>query len=222
MAGSRRKILKVLFGSSAALLGGAAAATAWFNHSSIFTSSLKYAFPNGGKTGSSLPVTPSCDDEPLDETAATVEGPYYTPQTPLRQNLREADTVGTPLVIEGHVLSPSCIPIEGAVLDFWSCDGNGVYDNDGFRLRGHQYTDSEGRFRVETVKPKDYRMFFTSRTPHIHVKVQGRETVLLTTQLYFPNEPLNKQDGIFKQSLVMDVEEQTDGSLQARFNFVLA
>ena len=107
---------------------------------------------------------------------ALTEGPFYTPNTPKRRVLREPGTVGTPLVIEGRVLAADCRPIAGAVLDFWSCDGNGVYDNEGFRLRGHQFTDQAGRFRVETVKPKDYRQFGFRRTPHVHVKVQGPGT----------------------------------------------
>lgn len=73
----------------------------------------------------------------------------------------------------------------------WSCDGNGVYDNTGFRLRGHQFTGADGSFAFETVKPRDYRDFGIHRTPHFHVKVQGRETPLLTTQLFFPGEKLN-------------------------------
>jgi protocatechuate 3,4-dioxygenase beta subunit len=59
------------------------------------------------------------------------------------------------------------------------------------------------------------------RTPHIHVKVQGRNTPLLTTQLYFPGEPLNAQDGIFDERLIMRVQQHGD-RLEARFDFVLA
>ena len=66
--------------------------------------------------------------------------------------------------------------------------------NDGSRLRGHQFTDAAGAFEFETVKPKDYHNFGLHRTPHVHVKLQGRDTKLLTTQLYFPNEPLNAHD----------------------------
>jgi protocatechuate 3,4-dioxygenase beta subunit len=130
-------------------------------------------------------------------------------------------TVGAPLVIEGRVLSTDCRPIAGAVLDVWSCDGMGVYDNDGFKLRGHQFTDNQGAFHIETVKPADYRQFGTRRTPHVHVKVQGRETSLLTTQLYFPGESLNTQDGLFNESLLLTVEKSGDGSLRAVFDFVL-
>ena len=101
-------------------------------------------------------------------------------------------------------------------------DGNGVYDNEGFRLRGHQYTDAAGAFRLETVKPADYRQYGIHRTPHIHVKVQGRNTALLTTQLFFPGEPLNARDWLFKESLLMDVAKSGSGSLAGRFDFVLA
>ena len=34
----------------------------------------------------------------------------------------------------------------------------------------------------------------TFRTPHIHVKVQGRDTALLTTQLYLPDAETNARD----------------------------
>ena len=54
------------------------------------------------------------------------------------------------------------------------------------------------------------------------MKVQGRETSLLTTQLYFPGEPLNAQDSLFNEALVLTVERAPDGSLRALFDFVLA
>jgi protocatechuate 3,4-dioxygenase beta subunit len=222
MARSRRKFVKALLGGGAALLGGGAAAWVWLDRKVNPKTPPAYAFPETA-TAPPLPLTPACDDgDHHDVTEANIEGPFYTPDTPWRTNLREADTVGTPLVIEGRVLTPACVPIAGAVLDFWSCDGKGVYDNKGYRLRGHQFTDEEGRFRVETVKPSDYEQFMVHRTPHVHVKVQGRETALLTTQLYFPNEPLNEQDLAIKESLIMEVEEHADGTLLGRFDFVLA
>jgi protocatechuate 3,4-dioxygenase beta subunit len=181
---------------------------------------LDYAFPATSGFGAALAPTPACADD--DGTDGQVEGPFYTPNTPLRTNLRTAATAGIPLVIEGRVLTTDCRPIVGAVLDVWSCDGNGVYDNDGFHLRGHQFTDAQGAFRIETVKPADYRQFGVHRTPHVHVKVQGRETALLTTQLYFPGEALNMQDSIFSDSLLMQVDKAADGSLRASFDFVLA
>jgi protocatechuate 3,4-dioxygenase beta subunit len=219
---TRRKVVRVFLGAGAAVLGGGAAGLAWLDHKLNPKTDIRYPFRERTGAARPLPPTPACDDGDDDPTAAVTEGPFYTPNTPERAVLREAGTVGIPLVIEGRVLTPGCKPIAGAVLDFWSCDGRGVYDNEGFKLRGHQFTDQAGVFRVETVKPSDYRQYGIHRTPHVHVKVQAPGTALLTTQLFFPGEPLNAQDWLLKESLIMDVVKSGDGSLRARFDFVLA
>ena len=159
-----------------------------------------------------LPPTPACDDgdEPSPEQS---EGPFYTPDTPRRRSLVEPGLEGEPLVVSGAVLDTRCRPLAGALLDFWQADGNGEYDNSGFRLRGHQFADARGRFRLETVVPGNY----SGRTRHIHVKVQPRGGEVLTTQLYFPREPENAADGLFDERLLMDVRGR-----RARFDFVLA
>jgi protocatechuate 3,4-dioxygenase beta subunit len=84
-----------------------------------------------------------------------------------------------------------------------------------------RFTDAEGRFRIGTVKPSDYWQYGIHRTPHIHVKVQGRETSLLTTQLYFPGEPLKAEDRIYNEALLIDVAPGDGGGLRGRFDFVL-
>ncbi len=159
-----------------------------------------------------LAPTPACGDDDDDLTPAQTEGPFYTPNTPQRTSLLEPGITGTPLVVTGTVLATNCQPIAGALLDFWHCDDSGVYDNVGFRLRGHQFADDQGRYTLETIVPGLY----PGRTRHIHVKVQAPNQPVLTTQLYFPNEPDNANDGIFNPALVMDVQGG-----QAAFNFVL-
>ena len=124
-------------------------------------------------------------------------------------------------MLEGQVLTTDCKPVAGAVIDVWSCDADGVYDNDGYTLRGHLFTDVEGRYRIETIRPPHYGDFGFIRTAHIHVKLQGPETRLLTTQLYFPDEPKNNGDNIFDESLLIAITEQDDGSLHGQFDFVL-
>jgi protocatechuate 3,4-dioxygenase beta subunit len=52
------------------------------------------------------------------------------------------------------------------------------------------------------------------------VKVQGGGSRLLTTQLYFPDEPANARDGLFNRALLMKVAQAGD-ALAARFDFVL-
>lgn len=162
-----------------------------------------------------LQVTPACadDDEP---TPPQTEGPYFTPHSPRRRSLLEPGLPGTRLTVTGFVLTPSCRPVPRALLDFWHADAQGVYDNEGYRLRGHQLTDSAGRFRLETVVPGLY----TGRTRHIHVKVQAPGSPVLTTQLYFPRVPRNARDGIFDPALLMRVRRAGARRL-GRFDFVL-
>jgi len=162
-----------------------------------------------------LPPTPACGDE--DEvTPDQTEGPFYTPDTPERTSLLESGITGMKMIVTGYVLSTGCEPIPGALLDFWHADDAGVYDNAGFKLRGHQFADEQGRYTLETILPGLY----TGRTRHIHVKVQAPDQPILTTQLYFPGEAANDADGIYRPELLMDVQETAGGKVGA-FNFVL-
>jgi hypothetical protein len=103
-----------------------------------------------------------------------------------------------------------------ALLDFWQADANGDYDNEGYRLRGHQFSDRRGRYGLETIVPALY----PGRTRHIHVKAQRPGGEVLTTQLYFPGEPGNRDDPIFDAALLMDVRP-AGAARRATFNFVL-
>jgi protocatechuate 3,4-dioxygenase beta subunit len=149
-------------------------------------------------------------------TPAQTEGPYFKPGSPLRRSLVQSGAPGTRLTLSGFVLSTACKPVRRARLDFWQADASGAYDNVGFRLRGHQFTDARGAYRLETVLPGLYE----GRTRHIHVKVRAPGRPALTTQLYFPNTSQNAQDGIFDGRLV--VRMRTVGARRvARFDFVL-
>ena len=162
-----------------------------------------------------LPPTPQCTGK-NNVTAAQTEGPYFKASSPQRTSLLEVGIPGTKMVLTGYVLTRSCKPVAHALLDFWQADGNGVYDNSGFKLRGHQFTDENGRFTLETVVPGLY----PGRTRHIHVKVQAPNQPVLTSQLYFPGEARNQSDSIFNPELLMTLAD-TAGSKQATFNFVL-
>jgi len=221
MSTKRRTILKLVGGTVGAVEAAAAGGAGWMHWvSREVRHGYDYPSASGSGAGRSLAATPGCGD--VEATEAQTQGPFYTPGTPERSNLREPGMAGVPLAVRGRVLTTDCRPVAGAVLDVWSCDGEGTYDNDGFRLRGHQFTDANGRFLIETVKPSAYGGFGFMRTPHLHIKLQGRDTRLLTTQLYFPGEPLNAEDGIFSEALLMDTREGPDGTIEGRFDFVLA
>ena len=96
--------------------------------------------------GTGLRPTPACGEHGV--THPQTPGPYFKPQSPLRASLLEPDMPGTRIVVEGTVLARDCKPVPRALLDFWQADARGEYYNAGFRLRGHQFTDDAGRYRL--------------------------------------------------------------------------
>jgi protocatechuate 3,4-dioxygenase beta subunit len=159
-----------------------------------------------------LPPTASCPEATPTET----EGPYFKPHSPERSSLREPGIAGTTFVLTGHVLSTACEPVAHALLDFWHADDGGAYDNGGFRLRGHQFTDEQGRYVLETILPGVY----VGRTRHIHVKLQAPKGRVVTTQLYFPDEPRNIGDSLFRPKLLIAVRADAASKI-GRFDFVV-
>jgi protocatechuate 3,4-dioxygenase beta subunit len=161
-----------------------------------------------------LAPTPSCrdGDEP---TVRETEGPFFKPRSPERSDLRERGA-SRRFALSGCVLTRSCRLLRGAVVDLWHADEKGEYDNIGFRYRGHVVTGPDGAFHFRTIVPALY----FGRTRHYHVKVQAPGSPLLTTQLYFPNEPANLRDVLFQSELLMRLADAGDG-LDGRFDFVL-
>ena len=171
-------------------------------------------------SGRNKVATPECgdDDEP---TPSETAGPFFKPRSPERASLIEDGMPGTRLELTGRVFGRNCLPLAGALLDFWHADDAGNYDNEGYRCRGHQFTDAEGRYRLATVLPGLY----PGRTRHIHVRVQappagdtpGR---FLTSQLYFPGEARNRRDGLFMPQLLVAMDPGASPA-RGRFHFLL-
>jgi protocatechuate 3,4-dioxygenase beta subunit len=163
-----------------------------------------------------LQATPACDDGD-DPTPEQTEGPYFSTGSPRRRSLLASGVRGTQLTITGYVLTTACKPIRRAKLDFWQADARGVYDNEGYRLRGNQFTDAAGRYRLDTIVPGIY----TGRTKHIHVKAQRPGGDVLTTQLYFPGVAANRRDSLYDSDLLLRRWRRVGAARTARFDFVL-
>ncbi|MGZ9156433.1 MAG: dioxygenase family protein [Candidatus Binatia bacterium] len=159
--------------------------------------------------------TPACADTD-DITPPQTAGPVYKPRSPERKSLLEPGILGSKIILAGAVRSTKCKPVQGALVDFWQADGSGAYDNAGYRLRGHQFADGAGRYRLETVVPGVY----PGRTRHFHVRIQAPNRPALTTQLYLPGESENKKDFIFNAKLVVALGGSA-GAKTANFDFVL-
>lgn len=160
----------------------------------------------------SAPLTPGCGAPTHPQT----EGPYFKRQSPRRADFVEPGIEGQTLMLTGGVSDAACRPIAGALIDVWHADAVGRYDNTGFRLRGHFFSDAQGRFALRTIVPGAY----PGRTRHLHLRLQPPGGRVLTTQLYFPDDPGNPRDGLFDPALLMKIGG-SGAVREAAFAFVL-
>lgn len=162
---------------------------------------------------SALPVFGAASAVAAQRTPSATEGPYY-PSEAMRfpdadNNLvritgvvREAG--GEVMILKGRVLDSAGTPIDGARVEIWQCDVNGIYlhtrdrsrggYDDAFQGFGHVVTGADGAYAFRTIKPTVY----PGRTPHVHVKAFAGSRAL-TTQFYLPDHPLNDRDGLYRR-----------------------
>jgi protocatechuate 3,4-dioxygenase, beta subunit len=178
----------------------------------------------------------------LTATPEQTAGPFYPDEKPLDRDAdltrisgRRAPAAGQIVYLSGRILDVFGRPVEGARVEIWQANAHGRYvhpwDNSrrpldpNFQGFGLQTTDAQGRYRFKTVKPGAY----DSRPPHIHVGIAGGADEL-TTQIYFPGEPLNDRDGIFRstrdrESLIARIvpprEAVEDGALVLQWDAVI-
>jgi len=150
-------------------------------------------------------------------TPAEIEGPFYPVSPPAESDAdltrlagRSQRALGQIIEVGGRVLDRRGQPILGARVELWQCNAAGRYDHPGdrttvaldpnFQSYADLRTGPDGRFRVTSVMPAAYWVpeMGQRRTPHIHFKVAGGDGPL-TTQMYFPGEPMNETDFIIKE-----------------------
>jgi len=134
-------------------------------------------------------------------TQGDVLGPYYRSGAPSRMTIASPTEPGDRVVLEGLVTGPDCAPLAGATLDIWQADKDGTYyePNAGepFRLRGVLTTADDGTWRLDTIRPGNYKLTATLWRPaHIHFTVSAPGFKPVTTQIYFEGDPyLQPNDG---------------------------
>jgi protocatechuate 3,4-dioxygenase beta subunit len=156
------------------------------------------------------------DAATIEPTPPNTEGPFYVPNAPSKGDLREAGDAGTVLVVAG------------SIVEVWHTDPAGRYDMDGFRYRSRIKTSSKGEYRFQTYMPAGY----SGRPRHIHYKISAPGHELLTTQLYFENDPffegkpdenVDKDRLIRYRELIQPVVPYSEGkSLSVQFRICLA
>ena len=119
----------------------------------------------------------------------------------------------------GSVLTTDCRPVQRALLD-QQADDAGAYDNQGYRLRGHQFSDADGGWRLETVVPGLYTGQYL---PHPRQGPGPRRPRPHHSSSTPRREPDNDRDGIFQPELVLSgVRDTGDTCVRGRSLFVLA
>lgn len=144
-------------------------------------------------------------------------GPFYPVLKPLDEDAdltrvagRAGSAEGQIVNITGRVLDSSGEPVSGAKIEIWQANTHGRYAHPSdpntapldpnFQGSATIYSDGRGFYRFKTVKPGSYPISPTERrTPHIHFDVTGKSN-RLSTQMFFPDEPLNAKDSILQNS----------------------
>jgi len=125
-------------------------------------------------------------------TTTDILGPFYRPGSPLRTNLRLANSNGTPIVLKGYIFKEDGkTPINNALVEIWHCDENEIYDNtsDEYKYRGGQKIKADGKYEFKSILPVPYKANPADesswRPAHIHMRVSVPNQQDLITQLYF-------------------------------------
>lgn len=149
---------------------------------------------------------PPCkDDVP---TPAVASDGTFKAGAPLRTALVEPGMAGVRLAVSGTVIGLSCGRIKDADVDVWQADASGAYDRAGFRLHGHQRTDKDGRYQVQTIVPGAGG----GRAPHINLRVRIAGKADFWTSMYFEGRPENTRDPSFQPVLAVKLLPAPTGS----------
>ncbi len=152
-------------------------------------------------------------------TPEQIMGPFYPIIRPLDHDMdltivkgKRGRAQGKLIHVTGRVLNSKGEPVRGAKIEIWQANTHGRYAHPtdinpapldpNFQGYGEQITDAEGRYRFKTIKPGAYPINPVNpsniRPPHIHFDVLGTKDRLVT-QMYFPDEPLNETDLLFRE-----------------------
>ena len=144
-------------------------------------------------------------------------GPFYPRVKPADQDAdltRIGDTndvaAGEIIEVSGRALSVKGHALENAIVEIWQADTNGRYfhpaDRGGTTARDGRFqgygavrTRTDGAYRFRTIRPAPYDMGGGMRTPHIHFRVLHDQLGQLVTQMYFPGDPQNEQDFLYRR-----------------------
>ncbi len=169
-------------------------------------------------------------------TKTSLLGPFYRQDSP-KMNLGDTivtkPTNGLEVVIYGRCTDSAGHGVPGASIEIWQPDETGNYDlqkhdPSEMDLRGHFYSDAEGRFHMRTVAPLGYMIPMDGpvgdmiraqrrhgyRPAHIHFVVGAPGYREIVTALYLGTDDHIDSDTVFgvTDSLVTNVNHKDPAS----------
>jgi hydroxyquinol 1,2-dioxygenase len=167
-------------------------------------------------------------------TPTTVTGPFHihdSPEFADGANMAEG-APGVPCFVSGFVRGLDGRPIEGAVLDVWQTDGEGLYEaqRDVLQpwMRGVYHTKADGSFLIRTVTPIGYTIPMDGtvgelmqrtdishyRPAHIHFLVEAPGYRRIITHLFQRGDQYLDADVVYgvKQQLIVDFNKKPAGT----------
>jgi len=138
----------------------------------------------------------------LQATTSQTVGPYLHIGLTwlIIENLAKARVPGERVTIEGRVIDGDGKPVNDAVVEIWQADSRGRYGTKAFRGFGRSATDSQGKFRFQTIKPgRVPGLGGKLQAPHIAANIFMRgQLKQLVTRIYFPGDPANSADPVLR------------------------
>jgi catechol 1,2-dioxygenase len=173
---------------------------------------------------------------PSAATPNTILGPFYVtgaPEYPAGANIC-LDGKGEPMIVAGAVRGIDGEPVAGARLEVWQTNDDGFYDvqQQGIQpennLRGVFTTDAQGRYRLQSVKPRHYPIpddgpvgkllrrlgRHPNRAAHLHFIVTAPGYVPVITHIFTPDCQYLAEDTVFgvKRELVANFVRVDDAA----------
>ena len=170
---------------------------------------------------------------PEGATPSTVVGPFHiddSPELPMGANVAEGLSGETTFLV-GTVRDMNGRPVEGAKLDIWQADADGLYESQlGSEepiLRAIFHTGANGKYTIRTIAPPGYSIPMDGtvgdllrktdishfRPAHIHFLITAPGYETLVTHLFKKDAKYIDSDVVFgvKDKLIVEFEKHPAG-----------
>lgn len=138
------------------------------------------------------------------------------------ENLAGAEVTGERVAVTGRMIDADGTPVNDAMIEIWQANAHGRYAHpedtrdlpieQGFTGFGRVYTDEDGRFRFNTIKPgRVPGPDGAPQAPHLNISIFMRGLLKhLITRMYFPG------DDVTNDAVLQRVPPTRRGTLVAR------